>query len=839
MKAKNKKQQKTSRKSSGSRQRASYWVTMSAVGSVMAYSAAGVETARPVYAGPLNHNEPARVPAQNPSTHRFDIPAGALAEVMESFQKITGLSVVLARDGLAELPSPGVRGDYTADRALQQILAGAGLAYRYTASQTVTIDLQSVSTSVDVTTSAPGTAVSSPRYTATLRDIPQTVEVIPQAVLQEQGAVTLSDALRNVPGVTMQAGEGGGASNTSGDMFNMRGFNASNSIFVDGVRDDGLMSRNVFNLEQVEVFMGPTGSDVGRGTAAGYVNMQTKVPHLRPVYSGTFAYDNEDQKRGSIDLNQNIRLGPQGSWWSRAAARLNALWQQGGVAGRNVVEVKNRSIAPSIAVGLGTPTRLTFAAQVTRQNNQPDYGVPTAAWRDEPLAATTVLASQPVAPSNYYGSIGYDFDKTSQHSYTARVEHDVNENFTLRYQARYNETHRTAIITGIGAFFSATETVALQRQGNDRRNQIVSNQATSVGRFSTGRFNHALSAGAEYLYEDQFAPALGGVGTRGPVSIYNPNPNDVIADYAPAHTGAYNKGWTNTVAVYAFDTIELSRRWQLSGGMRWERYTTNFRSVNASGATTTDLRASDDLVSVKAGLLFRVTDSGNVYFGYGSTLTPPGTANFTLSAQPANANNPNVDPQESRNYEVGTKWGLWRSRLLVNFAAFHTDNENVIFTVDANASPPIFNYDDKQRVKGVTLGMIGQITDRLQVIANLGYLDSENLTQNPAIRGKRLTLTPRNSGSLWATYRLPFRLTVGGGVRYTDATFANAANTIKIPASQVADAVVEYAVNDNLTLRVNVYNLTNETYVRNVNNNGNRYNPGAPRSAMFTTNFRF
>ena len=99
-------------------------------------------------------------------------------------------------------------------------------------------------------------------------------------MIEEQAVTTLSEALRNVPGITLQAGEGGGASNTAGDMFNLRGFNAANSLFVDGVRDDGLISRDVFNLEQIEVFMGPTGSDVGRGTAAGYVNMQSKSPHL-------------------------------------------------------------------------------------------------------------------------------------------------------------------------------------------------------------------------------------------------------------------------------------------------------------------------------------------------------------------------------------------------------------------------------------------------------------------------------------------------------------------------------------------------------------------------------
>ena len=121
---------------------------------------------------------------------------------------------------------------------------------------------------------------------------------------------------------------------------------------------------------------------------------------------------------------------------------------------------------------------------------------------------------------------------------------------------------------------------------------------------------------------------------------------------------------------------------------------------------------------------------GNTYFSFGTSLTPPGTANFTLSAQANNQNNPNVKPQESQNYEVGTKWDFFRNRLLVNVAAFHTINENVIFTVDATAVPPIFNQDDTQRVNGFTIGGVGQITDRLQIIANFGYLDSKSETQN-------------------------------------------------------------------------------------------------------------
>ena len=196
----------------------------------------------------------------------------------DRFRAVTGIRVVFANEDIKDLPSPGVTGVMTAEQALERLLVGTGVGYVFTARDLVTMDIR---TSEFVAVSGRETpTVSSPKYTTPLRDVPQTIALIPRATIEQQGATTLSETLRNVPGITLQAGEAGGASNTAGDMFNMRGFNASNSLFVDGVRDDGLVSRDVFNIEQVEVFMGPTGSDVGRGTAAGYVNMQSKVPHL-------------------------------------------------------------------------------------------------------------------------------------------------------------------------------------------------------------------------------------------------------------------------------------------------------------------------------------------------------------------------------------------------------------------------------------------------------------------------------------------------------------------------------------------------------------------------------
>jgi catecholate siderophore receptor len=771
---------------------------------------------------------------------QYAIPAGPLGDLLERFEQTSGVRLTLAMPELATLASPGVSGFFTVQEALDRLVMDTSLVARLTAPGVALVDIQGQSESVEVTATAPG--VQSPKYQVPLRDIAQTIAVIPRAVMEEQGATTLSEALRNVPGITLQAGEGGGSSNTAGDMFNMRGFNASNSLFVDGVRDDGLIARDVFNLEQVEVFLGPTGSDIGRGTAAGYVNMTTKMPHAGTDYSATFTGGTAEQSRLSADVNWGRPMDHQGSWASRAAFRLNVLWQDSGVPGRDEVQLESRAVAPSLALGVGTPTRVTLAAQIMRQDNVPDYGIPGAAWLDEPLTPTTARASATVDQSNYYGSIGYDYDKARQNSYTARVEHDVNRNLTLRNQTRYNKTHREAVISAIqnvAAFNATTGLVTIARQGNERENNVASNQTSMSTRFSTGGLRHAANVGMEVTAEEQFAPALTGLGTRAPVDIFDPNPRDPVIGFSPARTGAFSRGDSSTVAFYGFDSVELNDRWQVSGGLRWEHYDTQFESRDAAGLTTAELEGSDGLVSGKASVLYRINNAGNAYVAYGTSVTPPGNANFTLSTQANNQNNPNVDPQESTNFEIGTKWDFGNGRLSLNGAAFRTKNTNVIFTVDATAVPPIFNQDDGQLVKGVTVGAMGRVTDRWEVFANLGFLDSEQQTQNSANNGRQLVLTPKWSSSIWSKYDFPVGLSVGGGIRHTDDVWINAANTIRSPGYYLVDALAEYALNQHLSLRFNVYNLTNESYIRNVNNNGGRYNPGHPRSALLTSHVKF
>jgi len=261
--------------------------------------------------------------------------------------------------------------------------------------------------------------LSSPKFTQPLVDTPQTISVIRREVMQEQAATTLQEALRNTPGITLLLGENG-HTNTKDNVF-MRGFDASGSIFTDGVRDVGGGARSTFNVEQIEVIKGASGSEYGRGVASGSINMATKVPFAGDVGEVRASLGSADQKRATADVNRQIN--------ANTALRLNVLAQDGGVPGRDYVRNKSTGLAPSLALGLGTPTRVFGDASIVRNDNRPDGGVPTIGlpgYYNAALAAAGVRTQTrgPVNSGNYYGALD-DFHKSGQDQFTVRVEHDL------------------------------------------------------------------------------------------------------------------------------------------------------------------------------------------------------------------------------------------------------------------------------------------------------------------------------------------------------------------------------------------------------------------------------
>lgn len=739
---------------------------------------------------------------------------------------------------------------------LALLIAAAVPGMAFSAQEELNLPATTVTAEAEVPYKAKKSANS--KLTQPLLDTPKTIQVIKKEVLREQGANSLMEALRNTPGITMQLGENGNTS--AGDTFMMRGFSTQASTFVDGVRDLGAISRDVFNLEQVEVVKGAAGSDIGRGASSGYINLISKLPTLTNEVFATVGYGTADKSNLTADINQQLS--------DNSALRLNLMRRDGGVDDRDYVDNSSYGVAPSIAFGLDTATRLYVYSQHVRQDNTPDGGIPTIGMEGFYNADAALNAGSKVDRENYYGAKG-DYERIDGDMLTVKFEHDLNELTTLRNISRYGRTNTDRILTGINALATnasadpADWTVARSRQVVDQENQILANQTSLNAEFDTFGLRNELAAGLELMSEKQLnrgyataAQVIDGVAYPAvlipPADLYNPDAHDALG--TPYKTGAYNDGETKTAALYVFDTLHLNEQWALNGGVRFEHFRTETDSAAVTAGSLVPLSAyeSGDLTSWNTGVVFKPQENGSIYLSYANSMTPPGSGNFNLAANSAaSSSNEQVglDPQETEHVELGTKWDLLDERLALTLAAYRTENENQV-SYDSFAAR--YFQEGKTRVDGVELGLVGQLTNFWQVSAGVAHMKTKQIDQasfsatNGVSENSGVRWSPELTATLWTSYTLG-DLTLGGGARYvseqdrviTSGTALVPANMPSIPSYWVADAMAAYRVNDNLNLRVNLYNLFDEEYIESLNNNGARARLGAPRSAMFTTELSF
>jgi catecholate siderophore receptor len=789
-------------------------MAMGAMGALLTYApiSASAEAPRAARLGPTVL-EAVYGAAQTQQTQRFDIPPGPLEMVLVTFQKLTDLQALVPDEKLRAIPSPGVSGVYTVDRALAQMVAGTGVTYRFSGPKIVTMELEGVAASVEILGRI---TASSPKYTEPLRDTPQTITVIPKTVIEEQGATTLRDVLRNVPGLTMTAGEGGAP---AGDNLTLRGFSARNDIFIDGARDLGPQSRDPFNLEQVEVVKGPGSAFTGRGSAGGSINLVSKAPTVNRFFAGTVGFGSDATKRFTGDINLPIK--------DRAAFRLNLLAHDSGVAGRDVVENQRWGVAPSFLFGLGTRTRLTLSYFYLGQDNMPDYGIPWAPATQNVLADFRDKAA-PVLRESFYGLRSRDFEKMRSDLATVKIERDFNDSITARNQFRFGYSTRDSITTA--PRFASNDSLDINRNGPSwiTEDKVWDNQTDMRSRFSTGSISHSLVTGLALTYEDNQRQARTVTGTP-TTTLFNPDPNQ---PFTGAITPLPNLGDVTgkSLSLYAFETAKLGKYVELNGGLRFDRFDVDGGAVSNAGALSPVARV-DEMVSWRAGVVVKPKEEGSIYLSYCTSLSP------SLEGLTYNTANTAIEPEKTYNLELGSKWDLIDQRLSVNAAIFRVEMTNAR-TPGLLPGDPVQVLQGRQRVQGIELGASGGITRGLRVFGAYTLLDSEILESNtPAEIGRRIQNAPRNSFNIWATYLLPHRITLGGGPRFVGRRFGNLLNTRQVDAYWLLDAMASFPVSKHLDLRLNLYNLTNDTYFDRLG--GGHLIPGAGRSVMGSMGFRF
>ncbi|MBS0382687.1 MAG: catecholate siderophore receptor Fiu [Proteobacteria bacterium] len=706
-------------------------------------------------------------------------------------------------------------------------------------------------------------AVQSPKFTQSLLDTPQTINVISKEIIQQQGAATLTETLRNSPGVgTFYVGENG--TTATGDAIYMRGFDTSGSIFVDGVRDLGSISRDIFNVEQVEVTKGPDGTEYGRTAPTGAINMVSKQPYLKDRVDASLGYGSAGQRRATADWNE--------ATGEHSAFRLNVMGQKSGVPGRDVVRNNRWGIAPSLAFGLGTPTTVFIDYLHVAQDNVPDGGIPTIGLpgysSPDPMRPFLTIAPK-VDTSNFYGTDA-DHDRVKADMFSVIVIHDFANGAVLHDTLRWGRTREDYLLTSfMGSAANlltpdplnpATWTIARSNPTfKDQTNRILTNQTNLTANFNTGAIRHDLSTGVELTREEVGTGSIGALHGSAwtPANLYAPNPK-TAAGLVIGDTGAWGLGRTDTAAAYLFDTLHLGERWLVTAGARIDHYDTHFRSVVPCGIsksapacgtnpTATPLPAVDadkggDLYGYKLGVVYKPSANGSLYANFAVSAEPPGGNSLVLSASANSADNPVFNPQRARTTEIGAKWNVFHDQLRLTAALYRT------VVADLVVQDPVdlqYYQVGRQRVQGIELGAVGQITRQWSLSAGYTIMDAKvTRGSNVAQDGSDdLPYTPRSAFTAWSAWQLPHHITIGGGARYSGEMRRGRDGAIGTPAFTdaywVFDAMASYAFNQRASLQLNLYNLFDKDYIAAINKSGYRYTPGTPRSALLTLNVHF
>ncbi|MCS6205277.1 TonB-dependent siderophore receptor [Shewanella baltica] len=643
--------------------------------------------------------------------------------------------------------------------------------------------------------------VQSGKFTDDLLNSAKTVTVINQDLIKDMGAQSFTDALRATPGITLGTGEGG---NPYGDRPFIRGYDAQSSTFINGMRDVGSQSRETFNIEQIEVLKGPSSVYNGRGAVGGSINIVTKKAQAEDFINADVAIGTDALKRASLDVNHVIA--------DEAAVRVNLMAHDANTPGRDEVSGNRWGIAPSVTFGLTTPTKVTLEYYHFENHDIPDYGIPYDQATGRPAD---------VDPNNFYGLLSRDFRDNNDDTASVLISHDFNNDMQFTSTSVYSRNTNYYIVTNPDDTTGNVANGYVWRNTKSRHSvtKTLATQLQLAGEAKLAGFTNRFAIGTEFSNERtsnlSYTVDTGNGRNAGCndalLANYNctllskPNPHDPWVGSVTLGTDA-TVTETDTRSVYAFNTIELNESWMINGGVRWDDYST------AAQNSTSSLSNDDDFLNYQLSVLYKPAVNGSIYAAWGTSSNPPGTSNGDGSDR-LGSNNEDLKPEDTESYELGTKWDFFSGRLSLNGSVFQIEKNNARVATSADRNSPQENVGE-QKVKGFEIGFSGDITEHWHGFGGYTYLDAslESNGFNAAYDGNRFPNTAKNSISLFTTYDITEQLNVGTGAYYMGQVYGNTANTLSIPSYWRFDVVSSYKMNDFLTLRLNVQNLTDERY---------------------------
>lgn len=667
---------------------------------------------------------------------------------------------------------------------------------------------------------SPASSNTATKSNAPLRDIPQSVNVVPQQLLRDQAARSMEDALRNVPGVAFSSGDG------QRDQVVIRGFSAISDQFIDGVRDDALYFRDLSNIDRIEVLKGPSAVLYGRGSSGGLINRVTRKPKFRDT-SGEAVLSLGTHQLRRVEGDFNMALG------ETAAFRLNLAREDSG-SYRDQQFVDRHSFAPSLALKPGARTDVLLQYTKARDQRVTDFGIPALNGRPAD-----------VPPGTYYGSGNARRDDTTTSlvdSFTATLNHRFDDAFSVRNTSRYStyELDRYNTLPS-GTTDPVALTVGRTRSFILRDESSWFNQTDFTYKNALGGFKQEWLFGLELGQQKRRAESVSG-GTVDRVSIFNPGrvvPPPIPASAFTADGAIPSHTKQDIFGVYLQDQIALARNWKALLGLRYD----DFKQATAFDRKLDSLARTDRSFSPRAGLVWQPTDAQSYYLSYSRSFQPSAEA-FALAG-----NSVANEPEITRNVEIGSKLDFLEGALSVTAALFNLERSNIKNTDPANPARQI--NVGKQRTNGLELTANGRLPGRWDVSAGYAYLDGKMVEsvarisslQLPVVSvlalGKVAALTPRHSGFLWAMKDVGNGFSLGGGLNYVGARFASLTNLVTLPSYMTADLAGLYRAG-RYEFGLNVKNVTDKKHiVSSHGSNDNLIVPGPPREVQLTLRAKF
>ena len=653
-----------------------------------------------------------------------------------------------------------------------------------------------------------------------LLETARSVTAVTKEVLEDKNSTSIRELARTTPGMTLGTGEGG---NAFGDVLFIRGFKASNDTFIDGVRDAGVAVRETFMAEQVEITKGPSGSIGGRGTTGGALNLVTKKPQDSDFTETESALGSNGMVRQTVDWNK--------VWNERFKTRVGAMGQVADVAGRDGAADDRRGL--SVAAEYKATERLTlsFDAYHLEMNQMPDWGVPWDVTNGVPF--TEPASNRPTLDRDtYYGVTDRDFQKGQQDIATFGLRYDLGNGAQLTNRTRLGRTVNDYVLTAperpdITAADPLNWVLTASPKGRYQVNSILANQTELSFAPEIGGMRHDVVLGLELSGEEVTQQGYVGLDSEsGGGTAINVLTGCTVTIYNPDTSGCWDakdllvRSATPTVttvetrSLYAADTVQLSERLILNMGLRLDHY-----DISRSGVDRASLPfvygRTDTMVNGNFGLTWKPRENGSVYLAYATSSNPMGQELDGGGGDYAglDASSQLLGPERNTSLELGTKWRL--GSLLVTGAVFQTTKDNARETV--GFGPTAITADTgKYRVRGIELGLAGNVTEKLSLWGGATMMESEILESADAANlGLEFANIAHEQFNLLARYQLTDKLSIGGqatwrGKMQGGSFAANTGNTL--PSYWRLDAMAEYEIQENASLSLRVDNLTDALY---------------------------